>query len=247
MKKKKKASYVKIQYPVGCILQRIIIHVYGDRGFVLPNIEEILYDNAIVSDLLTMDMVLSNGHKRDIVSKFITAFSDIRLSKPVSWLFKYRIENTFPIDGSKEKQPVDEVFVNIIKEIIWVTYYFSTKPPGRLIIVGSPQDILSRLQGIYLDGLHPMKMYDISRDKYIENILSLKDRRYGFLPHPEHIDPDDLERVLVENNAITKELFERVRDLYNTIYTPDERYQTFAEVREAIIARIEEVNDVKIT
>lgn len=245
-KKKKQVAFLSI-CPVEGVLNKVINYALTDNDFLLSSIEDIIYNDHILAELRSIAKECTNGRKRELAYRFIIDLNNKRTAKVVTWLFKNRINKLFETGDKKEKTPVDDKFIGVIKELLWVSYYIRNKPAERLKIIGSPIDILSRLQGVYLDGNSIIGHYNANREEYIDNIISLKNAQLTLLPYPSHIDLGDLEALLEENGVMTKRMRELIEPLHQIPFTPYERYHIFDFIRTAVKEKLEEKSNGRIT
>lgn len=176
----------------------------------------------------------------DVLGKMISRLEPRKGTRMVQWLFKERIIEILGRGDKTQKYPVDHLFINVLKEVLWVCCYLRIKNPRRIKLIGNTLDCLSRLQGVYLDDSVPEKRYSDDKQEYIINILSLKDLRHGFLPYPDQIDPADLETLLFDNDLVSDDLLWVIRSLIKEPFNPYERYHVFKFARDIVIAKLEE-------
>lgn len=238
-KKKKKAIPVE-KTPFELISDRLVAFVRDGDGISTENLNKVLYEGYIINEFVDLGLLFSGGQMEDVLGKLINQLEPCKGTRMVQWLFKERIIEVLGRGSRREKYLVDHLFVNVLKELLWVCSYLRIKNPRRIKLIGNTLDCLSRLQGVYLDDSVPEKKYSANKQEYLINVLSLKDTRHGFLPYPDQIDPADLETLLFNNDLIDEDLLWVIRSLVKEPFNPYERYHVFKFARDIVVAKLEE-------
>lgn len=235
--------------PFDEVLFRLLEYVTKENAIYYSNLEKVLFEDHIIKDFLMIDIQYTGGHIVEILNKMLNRLEPAKNIKVVQWLYKGHLISIYRSEDKKQKFYLDHLFINVLKELLWMSYYLSTKSSYKVTLLGNPIECLCRLQGVYLTLTNPTKEYEVNKRKYVINALSLKDSRYDLLPYPDQIDPIDLENILIENGLVknigkesTREpdLFWAVKSLGKDPCTVYERYHVFKFVKDLVKEALED-------
>lgn len=242
VRKRNKIKGVAIT-PFDEVMAKLMDYVTDQKVIDYTKLDKILYEDYIISEFSTIEVEYTGGHIVDLLNKMLNKLEPSKSIKVVQWLYKDHLNALYITDDKKQKFLLDGLFINVLKELLWMCYYITTKSASKIKLLGNPIECLCRLQGVYLTLTLPTKDYDVCKRKYVINALSLKDSRYELLPFPEQLDPSDLEMLLIENgltanadstNTREPDLFWAVRSLGKDPCSAYERYHVFRFVKNLV-------------
>lgn len=243
MAKKKKTAPVVIRDPLRDIFVQLAEFILDEatQKISIEKVDRVLYDNAVIDAFMSFDRPVSFGQLSQEVNQLANRVLDIPHSKNVIWLLKV-CQTSFKQDEAKKvRRLFDHDMLHYVKTALWLCAYNSLREFSLPILSSDTDEILCRLQGVFTTADEKLDK-EKEKEKYLINIMSLKDARWGFLPYPEHISPFDLITILEDNDYHVKhpELYHFTLSLQSAIYGTYERYHIFKFVRDIIKRLIEE-------
>lgn len=236
MAKKKKSTPVTVTDPLRDIFVRLADFVIVDatQKICIEKVEDVLYNNAIVHAFLSFDRPVSYGQLYQETNQFINRILDVQQAKIVLWMLRASLIKK-ATDDKKSRRMFDDEMLDCVKRSLWLCAYSSLRMFSIPLLSSDVDEALCRLQGVFSTADEKLDKEE-EKEKYLVNILSLKDSRWGFFPYPEHISPFDLVRILEDNGYDHKypELYHFTLSLQSSIYNAYERYHIFKFVRDII-------------
>lgn len=246
MAKKKKSTPVSIADPLRDIFVKLADYIIDEvtQKISIRKVEHVLYGNTIVDAFMSFDRHVSFGQLSQEVTQFINRVLDLAQAKIVIWILKTRLSHFKLYDDKKARHKFDDLMLDYVKVAVWLCAYNSLRVFTTPLLSTDVDEALCRLQGVFSTSEEKLDKEE-EKEKYLINIMSLKDARWGFLPYPEHISPFDLVMILEDNgyHLHHPDLYHFTLSLQSSIYNGYERYHIFKFVRDIIKQLIEEDHD----
>lgn len=243
MAKKKKITPVTVADPLRDIFVQLAGYIFEEetQKICIKKVEHVLYDNAVIHAFMSFDRPVSIGQLSQEINQFTNRVLDIQQAKIISWMLKTRLTHFKHHEDKKSRRMFDGAMLDYVKTALWLCAYSALRTFTIPLLSSDVDEALCRLQGVFSNADEKLNKEE-EKEKYLINILSLKDRRWGFLPYPEHISPFDLVLILEDNGYHHQypELYHFTLSLQSSIYNAYERYHIFKFVRDIIKQLIQE-------
>ena len=175
---------------------RIITHYLQSFQWSIVGVECTLYQQGLFQTSLERKAVINRFIFLDMLDKFIDSNSK---SSTVAWAVKTLYWDYLKSVYKDKYIQISDKEVNLIKELVWVTYYLSQK---KMVLpkFGDRHILISALIGCSIPHLNTIEgSAGVILRKICANIISLKDARADLIPYPECANIEDIIELISIN------------------------------------------------
>lgn len=175
---------------------RIITHYLQSFQWSIVGVECTLYHQGLLQTSLERKAVINRCVFLDMLDKFIDANCK---NKGTAWAVK-TMYHDYLVNKYKSKYiTISDVEVDLIKEIVWVSYYVGQKDPDPFD-VRSPEGLIEFLADCSSKYRRDMVGTPaVILRRITANIISFKNAKADLIPYPECSHPDDLIELISVN------------------------------------------------
>lgn len=162
-------------------------------------VDRVIYDNDLLKDRVQSIYPVRVRELSTIFNLFIDRITvNSQVCSIVKSLFRVKIFLLLNREGRFKR--IGHEDVSLVKELVWVSHYISRRFKN---IKTKPEDLTMVLSALI--GCRPSYLDEdvgIVLEKYLKNLLSLKNASLDFVPYPKYINLDDLDELVVGINGI---------------------------------------------
>lgn len=188
----KQINHKSVSKHLDFIFDRIVL-----ENISLVSVDRIIYQNNLLNELVSSNLSVDTNWYVCYIDNIINKLeSKCNTKGVVKLLFDIKLKANY----TKETFTFSDEDVQILKELIWITYYLSELRTIPLVKDLNLKEVLLILLDCNEEYLNN---YSTSLNtiaiKFISNIISLKDSRLDLIPYPSAISPWVIVELLVRN------------------------------------------------